>query len=140
MLMAAERNDEQEYTRGSHCTRRMDADLQPVHARLDEWSREARGAFAVLALPRESYYHKWSLLGIAPNPGHWPPMSERAANVDRAVRKLGEIDRSVIWRFYLAWRPVDIWKGLHGIKDENNFGRVLKRARYRVHGHLMAIE
>lgn len=130
-----------EHERSGRCMSNMDTDLQPVHARLDEWANQAKGAFRQLGYPAESYYHKWALLGIAPNPGHMPAMTERAANVDRAVRTLGELDKSVIWRYYMDFRPGDaLWKGLHAIEDRNHFNRILKRARYRVSGALAAIE
>lgn len=119
---------------------RMDAETKLIHARLEEWANETKRFMEARGYPRESYYHKWAALGIAPNPGHEPEMSQRAANVDGAVTKLGVIDKSVIWRYYMQWRPVGIWKQLSGIESEHKFNIVLKRARWRVDGYLSAIE
>ena len=119
----------------------MDPDTREIHARLEEWAKHCKQAFARLGYSTSSYYEKWALLGIAPNPGMEPTLPERPAHVDRAVRQLGDIDRSVIWRYYMQWRPGDaLWKELHGIDSKRRFECVLKRARFRVEGYLIAIE
>lgn len=118
----------------------MGPETKAIHIRLDEWSVWVKRALTVLGYPTESYYHKWAALKIAPNPGFEAQMPERPANVDRAVARLGEIDKSVIWRFYCQFRPVQIWRGLHAIDSQSAFDRILKRARDRTAGCLMVIE
>jgi hypothetical protein len=118
----------------------MDAETKLIHARLEEWSKATKRYMEARGYPRESHYHKWALLGIAPNPGHEAPLPDREAHVDTAVTKLGAIDRSVIWRFYMEWRPVKIWERIPGVASEHKFNVVLKRARWRVDGYLSAIE
>lgn len=118
----------------------MDADTKAVHIRLDEWSVWVKRALTVLGYPSESYYHKWAALKIAPNPGFEAEMPDRPANVDKAVAGLGELDKSVIWRYYCQFRPARIWHELRGIDSQSTFDRVLKRARWRTSGFLLAIE
>lgn len=118
----------------------MDADTKLVHCRLEEWAGYVKRWAGAQGYPSESYYHKWALLKIAPNPGHEAELPERPAQVDFAVSRLGAIDKSVILRYYLHWRPVDIWKQLSGIPSHHKFNIVLKRARWRVDGFLNAIE
>jgi hypothetical protein len=118
----------------------MAPETRSIHIRLDEWSVWVRRALTVLGWPTESYYHKWALLKIAPHPGFDAEMPERPANVDKAVATLCEIDKSVIWRYYCQFRPVQIWRGLHGIDSQSTFDRVLKRGRDRTAGALAVIE
>lgn len=118
----------------------MDSETKLIHARLEEWARETRQHLESRGYPKESYYHKWACLGIQPNPGHEAELSPRSANVDRAVTRLGEIDRAVIWRFYMQWRNDGLHKGLPGVDSRHRFDIVLKRARWRVDGYLKAIE
>jgi hypothetical protein len=118
----------------------MDTETKLIHARLEEWSNETRRHLESRGYPKESYYHKWACLGIQPNPGHEPELSPRSANVDIAVTRLIEVDKAVIWRFYMQWRPVKIWEHLPGIDGKHKFDVVLKRARWRVDGYLKAIE
>lgn len=118
----------------------MDKETRVIHARLDEWSSYVKRALNMLGYPAESYYHKWAALKIAPNPGFDAEMPERPANVDRAVARLGEIDKSVIWRYYCQFRPTLIWKGLRAIDSKSEFDKILRRARWRCDGILMEIE
>lgn len=141
MAMAERLHVEPEYKRSGRCMSRMDDETRVVHARLEEWSSEAKGAFRALGLPSQSFCERWAVLEVRTDPGHEAQMSDRAFNVDRAVRKLGEIDRSVIWRYYMDFRPGDaLWRKLHAIEGLDHFNRVLRRARWRVSGFLAALE
>jgi hypothetical protein len=119
----------------------MDAETKLIHARLEEWAQHVKRRSGAQGFPTESYYHKWALLKIAPQPGHEDEViPDRVANVDGAVARLGVIDKSVICRFYLAWRPLGIERGITGIRNKHHFDKVLKRARWRVDGFLSAVE
>lgn len=116
---------------------RMDPDTKLIHSRLEEWARAVRQAGGTLGYPAESIYTKQNL--IRTEYGHEDQITDRVAHVDAAVARLCVIDRSVIRRYYLEWRPVNIWK-LPGIPSQHRFDVVLKRARWRVDGFLAAIE
>lgn len=118
----------------------MDGQTKLIHARLEEWARHVNRPDGPQGYPSESYNEKWARLEIAPEPGHEPMLPERVANVDAAVARLCTVDRAVIERKYRFWRPTDLWKGIPGIKNKAKFDTVLKRARWRVDGHLGAIE
>jgi hypothetical protein len=118
----------------------MDPDTKRVHLRLVDWAKHVHQRADALGYPTESYYHKWALLMIPPQPGNPPELPDRVAHVDAAVARLGVIDRSVIFRNYLQWRPIDLHKGIAGIASRRNYDNVLKRARWRVDGYLTAIE
>jgi hypothetical protein len=126
--------------RDARAMNHMEPGTRLIHARLEEWARAVKPWCGAQGYPDESYYHKWALLKIAPQPGQECDLSDRVAHVDAAVARLGEPDKAVLKRFYLRWRPLDIWKHLPGINSETTFKRTLKRARWRVEGYLMAIE
>jgi len=118
---------------------RMDPDTKLIHSRLEEWAKAVKRAAGSRGYPPESIYVKWRLSGVRTETGHEPDLSDREAHVDVAVARLGDIDKAVIKRYYLAWRPVKIWQ-VPGIPSEHRFNVVLKRARWRVDGFLAAIE
>lgn len=129
-----------EVVRSARAMNHMDSETKIVHARLEEWARWVKRHCGAQGYPTESYYHKWALLKIAPNPGHDPEIPDRVAHVDAAVSRLEATDKAVLMRYYLRWRPLDIWKYIPGINSETTFKRTLKRARWRVDGYLLAIE
>lgn len=129
-----------QYERNCRSLNHMEPGTRLIHARLEEWAKEVKRFLGTQGFPGESYYHKWALLKIAPHPGHDPAISDRAARVDAAVARLPQPDKAVLERYYLRWRPTRIWEHLAGINSESTFKRVLKRARWRTEGFLLAVE
>ncbi len=115
----------------------MSEDTKAVHLRLTEWAAAVKRLSATLGYPRESIYTKQNLIRAD---RHEEQISDRVANVDAAVTHLVDLDRLVINRYYLHWRPDNLWKGLEGVRSEDHFKVVLKCARCRVDGYLAAIE
>lgn len=139
-VVSAKAKVEVVYERDPRAFNSMDGETKLIHSRLEEWASWVRQWAGAQGYPAESYYHKWALLHVSPQPGHEPQLPERVAHVDAAVARLGDIDKSVIKRYYLGWRPVKIWSNLSGIANQHKFNVVLKRARWRVDGYLTAIE
>jgi len=116
----------------------MDPETKAIHLRLETWAQAVKNNGGNLGYPSESIYTKRNL--VRTEGRHEDLISDSVANVDAAVARLGEIDKSVIRRYYQHWRPVGIWKGIPGIPSAHRFDVVLKRARWRVDGFLSAIE
>jgi len=115
--------------------------LRPIVARVDAWARIAKLRAGPQGYPDASHYHKWAALGIAPNPGHEPPMPDREWNVDRAIGRLPEPDKTCLKRKFLDRSPIGpSWRGIPGIGSETALKRAVKRALWRVEGYLAAIE
>jgi len=128
------------FERDRRTANHMDQETKIIYARGIEWGQWARRQLSILGYPSESYYHKWAALKIAPNAGFDGDMPPRIAAFDKAVAQLGEIDRSVIWRYFVEFRPLDIWKRLAGITSKRHFDKVLKRAMWRLDGMLKLLD
>jgi hypothetical protein len=124
--------------RSSRTMNHMDPETKAIHLRLEEWAAAVKRNGGNLGYPTESIYTKRNL--VRTEYGHEDVISDRVAHVDAAVARLGVIDGSVLRRFYLHWRPIDLWRRLPGIPNEGRFKVVLRRARWRVDGYLSAIE
>jgi hypothetical protein len=118
----------------------MAPEIRYVYGRLYNWAREAKQVFTAMGLPTESHYHKFSALGIAPNPGFPAPMSAAAMNVDKAYSKQCLIDRMVMWREHFEYRDHNIHKGIPGIESLHHYKKILRRAHHRLYGSLLMIE
>lgn len=119
----------------------MDPLTRGVHIRLEHWGQATRQAI-------ENGWPQVTLLGrmIVQGPsgasqtGHPPvTLSEEDQHTDAAVAKLGEIDRRVITLYYHHWVTVDqVARQMRmRIRQTQN---VLRRARWRVSGFLLALE
>jgi hypothetical protein len=127
--------------RSTKAMNHMDPDTKFVHARLEEWARWAK----------ESEIRAWpsiTLLGRVIEQGPTgsgqsgrPPtdMPEQVASIDRAVCKLGDIDRGVVRTYYLKWEPINVMARRNSMRVLQ-FQRVLRRARWRIMGYLDAVE
>lgn len=122
----------------------MDPETKIVHARLEEWAKWAKD-IGISGYPRQSLTEKaakYGKLGIPQESLRKPEpmMPERVAATDAAISKLGEIDRRVIFAYYLQWAPVEVMARRCGGMRVRQFQNVLRRARWRIRGFLDAKE
>lgn len=120
----------------------MDPETKIVHVRLEEWAKWAKD-LGISGYPRQSITEKaakYGKLGIPQEPLHKPEpmMPERVAVTDAAISKLGDIDRRVIFAYYLQWAPVEVMARRCGMRVRQ-FQNVLRRARWRIRGFLDAM-
>ena len=118
---------------------RMAPELQVTHHNLVEWAKIAGSDIAGIGWPAKSLLGR--LIEQGPNglsQGSAPVLSisEDDMATDSAVAHLGEIDRKVIWAYYVDWHKAreGKWWKLAGM-NEKPANRVLNRARWRVNGY-----
>lgn len=116
----------------------MDPETRAVHSRLEQWARWARDR-AIEAFPSRTVLGRVIDEGPAAGSpsGGAPEWPAEVAEVERAVLSLGEIDRNVVRQYYLKWGPPEAHaRAVH--MSVAQFRRVLKRARWRLWGRLIA--
>ena len=119
----------------------MDPETKEIHLRLEEWARWAKD-WGIAGYPRQSLTEKaatYGKLGIPQEPLHKPEasMPDRVAVIDAAIAKLGDIDRRVVRMYYLNWEPTNVMARRMKMR-ERQFQNVLRRARWRISGYLLA--
>lgn len=119
----------------------MDAETKAIHLRLEAWARWSKSNPELREYPEESWLHKWGKYGTDGAAQAGPPVSmpEAIEMVERAVRKLGQIDHKVITAYYLGWSPVATLAAKCRMR-EREFLNVLRRARFRVRCYVEAVE
>lgn len=127
--------------RSARAVSHMSPETRYVHARLEEWAAHNRDRFAqawpaVTVLGRVAEFGPMGASQGSQAPDNVP---QSVTNIERAVLKLGEIDRKVITQYYTRWSMLRIMARKCGMRDRE-FQRVLDRARFRIHGYLSAIE
>lgn len=119
----------------------MDADTKLIHIRLEAWARWSKSNPELREYPPESWLFKWSKYGTEGASQSGPPLSmpEAIEITERAINKLGEIDRTVLVRYYLSWQPLELLSRACKMR-EREFQNVLRRARFRVRCYVDAME
>lgn len=119
----------------------MDPETKAIHLRLEAWARWAKSNPELREYPEENWLYKWGKYGTDGASQAGPPvtMPEAIEIIERAVTKLGEIDRKVIDAYYLRWAPVAALAVKCRMR-EREFLNVLRRARFRVRCYVEAIE
>jgi hypothetical protein len=124
----------------------MDAGTKAIHMRLEAWARwckispELREYPEVSMLGRVEEYGPEAvaafMAGGATTPSTMPAEVEI---VERAVTRLGDIDRKVLTKYYLTWAPAEALARACRMR-EREFLNVLRRARFRVRCYVEAVE
>lgn len=119
----------------------MDAGTKAIHLRLEAWARWSQANPELREYPEESWLHKWAKYGTDGASQAGPPVSmpEAVGVIEAAIRKLGDIDRKVLTRYYLSWKPVDVLAVTCRMRKPE-FLNVLRRARFRVRCYVEALE
>lgn len=119
----------------------MDPETKLVHIRLEAWGRWCKSNPELRAFPEESWLHKWAKYGTDGATQSGPPvvMPEAVEITERAVNKLGEIDRKVVKAYYLGWAPLEELARKVRMRPRE-FQNVLRRARFRVRCYVEAME
>jgi hypothetical protein len=120
----------------------MDPDTKAVHLRLEAW-----GAWSRNSQPRE--YPAATVLARVIEQGPMGAahsgqrlvdlMPQEVARTERAVLRLGQIDRKVVMAYYLDWAPVEMLAPRCRMR-KREFENVLKRARWRISGFIAGME
>lgn len=139
-VLKADMNDNSKaYDRDRRSMNHMDADTKAVHLRLEEWGQWSKG-HEVHAWPSTTPMGRMVEEGPhGAGQASKPPveMSERIAQVDAAVAKLGDIDKRVVKHYYVFWEPREVMARKMKM-NVKKFENVLKRARWRISGYLSA--
>lgn len=118
----------------------MDPETKAIHLRLERWGEETRESI--------SGYPPVTMLGRLIEQGPMgaaqtgkPPvaLSDAAARVDACVAKLCQIDQRVLRHYYQGWMTVYELSRKMSMR-ERQAQNVLRRARWRLGAHLLAME
>lgn len=122
----------------------MDPETKAIHLRLEAWARWSKSSPELREYPEVSMMGKMEEYGpeamasFMSNGVRVPAsMPEAIEVIERAVTKLGEIDRKVIDAYYLRWAPVAALAVKCRMR-EREFLNVLRRARFRVRCYVEA--
>lgn len=120
---------------------KMDPETKVIHVRLEVWARWAKSNPELRAFPESTLLGKVVEFGIAGAAQGSAPvtMSDAVQITERAVNKLGEIDRKVIIAYYMKWQPIESLARTCRMR-EREFQNVLRRARFRVRCYVEAME
>lgn len=114
-----------------------------IHLRLEAWGEWSKNNPELREYPEISLMGKIEDYGPdgAVASGSHPSVSmpEPVEITERAVMRLGEIDRKVIKAYYLGWAPVELLARRCHMRVKE-FENVLKRARWRVSGYVAGYE
>lgn len=110
---------------------RLDPEIVPTHYRLEAWAKMAR------ADPGVGWKRCSPIASFSTGRGQSGAPTYIDADdevTDAAVAHLGDIDRRVIWAYYVDWYKARLgeWWRLTGMK-EKPAKNVLNRARWRIH-------
>jgi hypothetical protein len=128
------------HPRDRRAVNRLNPELQDTHNALVNWARE-KGEDRT-----GTEWHRKTLLGrviefgpdgLAHGTSGPTAVSEDYMATDAAVAHLGEIDRRIIWAYYVDWHKArdGSWWRLARM-SEKKAGHVLNRARWRVKGYI----
>lgn len=126
----------------------MDAETKAIHLRLEAWARWSKSSPELREYPEVSMMGKMEEYGpeamasFMSNGVRVPAsMPEAIEAVERAVSRLGEIDRRALTKYYLEWQPVEaLARSMRPKMKEREFLTVLRRARFRVRCYVEAME
>lgn len=120
---------------------KMDPETKVIHVRLEVWARWAKANPELRAFPESTLLGKVVEFGIAGAAQGGAPvtMSDAVQITERAVNKLGEIDRKVIISYYMKWQPIESLARMCRMRTRE-FQNVLRRARFRVRCYVEAME
>jgi hypothetical protein len=115
---------------------RLDPEIRGTHYQLVTWAKMAGTDNPGIGWKRCSQICR---LLLVPGQGGAPmvDISEDDLATDAAVAHLGDIDRRVVWAYYVDWhkaRDGQWWRLLTGMKERQAYN-VLNRARWRINGY-----
>jgi hypothetical protein len=123
----------------------MDVETKAVHLRLEAWARWSKTNPELREFPEVSLMKKMEEYGpegvaaiMGRGPQASPTMPEAIEEIERAVSRLGEIDRKVLTAYYLTWQPVEALSRKLKMR-EREFMNVLRRSRFRVRCYVEAM-